>query len=57
MNTRLPFVKEEDKEEYVNDFYEESKKTKFVKCVSTDENGKRTYSITVDVITGVASKQ
>lgn len=55
-NRRLPFVAEEDRDEYMKDYVAECKKTKRVKIVKTDNTKKNIIHTYYDLITGVMSK-
>lgn len=56
MNYRLPFVEEEDKEEYLRDYKDEVKKIQFVKITEDEKTGEKIFNFTIDTICGVISK-
>lgn len=55
-NTRLPYVKEEDKESYIRDFLDGVKQGKMVKQVIDENTGRKFYEVTANFITGIISK-
>lgn len=56
INTRLPFVDKRDKEEYLQDFISEAKKSSLVKLITNGKNSEKYYEIHTNIITGIASK-
>lgn len=56
MNTRLPFVEEEDREEYLKDYVEACKHSSIVKRLVDEQSGEEFYEVTLNIISGVISK-
>lgn len=55
-NTRLHYVKEEDKGSYIRDFLESVKKGKMIKELIDEQTGGKMFEVNVNMITGVISK-
>lgn len=55
-NTRLRFVKEEDKEEYIKDFVKACKEASEITIVVDEKSGERIVEAFLHVITGVVFK-
>lgn len=56
VNTRLPFVKQDDKEEYLKDFKKLVKKSSLVKSVIDETSHQKFYELSTNIMTGVISK-
>lgn len=57
LNTRLPFVEEDDREEYMKDFIDKTKQSKLVKLVNDEKTKKETIHASVNMVTGIISKE
>lgn len=56
VNARLPFIEEDDRESYMKDYIEETKKTKIVKIVTDEKTNEKIVLASLDIISGVVSK-
>lgn len=56
VNTRLKFIQEEGKEEYLKDFIEECKKSSMVKLITLENMDQKYFKLSNKMIIGVISK-
>lgn len=56
INTRLSFVSEDDKKEYLRDFVEAVKHSSMVKTIVDENSKEKSYKIFTNMLAGVVSK-
>lgn len=56
MNTRLPFIEDDDRQNYLNDFINETKKTNLVEIFTDGKTNTTMVHSTLGLITGIVSK-
>lgn len=57
VNTRLPFIEEDDKETYLEDYLKAMKKASMIKAIENKEKGETCFELSSVIITGVVSKK
>lgn len=56
VNIRFPFIQDADKEEYMRDYIEETKRTKMTKVVVDEKTQEKIARADVFVVTGIIEK-